>query len=202
MTWPNEPEVLDGKTKYATNNKGRTSQADIILPCTGQRLHVSLTAELKPALISPMTGRIRVLPTQQQFSESSTPTDTASLASSSTSSIDGAQLQTQEDYNHIFAIGDCAQTRAIQAGHTAFGQGEVAARNILRLIAKEEGLEKTNDEELEEYEAPKPAIKLTLGIENGVLVEGESVTPNNTGEEDLQALLMGLPIAMGMDINE
>lgn len=26
--------------------------------------------------------------------------------------------------------------------------------------------------------------------ENGVLVEGESVTPNNTGEEDLQALLM------------
>nr|KIR48460.1 hypothetical protein I312_02306 [Cryptococcus bacillisporus CA1280] len=149
-----------------------------------------------------MTGRIRVLPTQQQFSESSTPTDTASLASSSTSSIDGAQLQTQEDYNHIFAIGDCAQTRAIQAGHTAFGQGEVAARNILRLFAKEEGLEKTNDEELEEYEAPKPAIKLTLGIENGVLVEGESVTPNNTGEEDLQALLMGLPIAMGMDINE
>lgn len=129
-----------------------------------------------------MTGRIRVLPTQQvclssltftedtgkQFSESSTPTDTASLASSSASSIDGAQLQTQEDYNHIFAIGDCAQTRAIQAGHTAFGQGEVAARNILRLIfAKEEGgVEKTNEEELEEYEAPKPAIKLTLGIVN------------------------------------
>ncbi|WVO20619.1 uncharacterized protein IAS62_001918 [Cryptococcus decagattii] len=52
------------------------------------------------------------------------------------------------------------QTRAIQAGHTAFGQGEVAARNILRLIAKEEEeMEKTNDEELEEYEAPKPAIK-------------------------------------------
>ncbi|KAE8541330.1 hypothetical protein D1P53_002689 [Cryptococcus gattii VGV] len=157
-------------------------------------------AELNPALISPMTGRIRVLPTQQvclssltftedtgkQFLESSTPTDTAFLASSSASSIDGAQLQTQEDYNHIFVIGD------------------FAARNILRLIAKEEeGVEKTNDEELEEYEASKPAIKLTLGIENGVLVDGENVTPNNTGEEDLQALLMwGPPIAMGMGINK
>lgn len=31
MTWPNEPEVHDGKTKYATNNKGRTFQADIIV---------------------------------------------------------------------------------------------------------------------------------------------------------------------------
>ncbi|KIR53782.1 hypothetical protein I315_03908 [Cryptococcus gattii Ru294] len=205
MTWPNEPEMHDGKTKYATNNKGRTFQADIILPCTGQRLHISLMAELNPALISPMTSRIRVLPTQQQFSESSTPTDTAPWTFSSSSLIgsDEAQLQTQEDYNHIFAIGDCAQTRAIQAGHTAFGQGEVAARNILRLIAKEEeGVEKTNDEELEEYEAPKPAIKLTLGIKNGVLVDGESVTPNNTGEEDLQAQLMGLPNAMSMDINE
>lgn len=36
----------------------------------------------------------------------------------------------------------------------------------MRLIAKEEeGIGKTNDEELEEYEAPKPPIiKLTLGI--------------------------------------
>lgn len=58
---------------------------------------------------------------------------------------------------------------------------------------------------------------------NGVLVDGESVTPSDTGEEDLHALLMwyvfifllslllannvdrrgrGLPNAMGMDIDE
>lgn len=137
-------------------------------------------AELDPALISPMTGRIRVLPTQQvcpsrlasventekQFSKSFMPTVTPPLTSSSATSIgsDEDQLQTQKDYNHIFAIGDCAQTKAIQAGHTAFGQGEVAARNILRLIEKEGEARKINDEELEEYEAPKPAIKLTLGI--------------------------------------
>ncbi|AAW40966.1 hypothetical protein CNBA4820 [Cryptococcus deneoformans B-3501A] len=219
MTWPDEPEVLDGKTKYVTTDKGRTFEADIVLPCTGQRPHVSLMAELDPALISPMTGRIRVLPTQQvcpsrlasventekQFSKSFMPTVTPPLTSSSATSIgsDEDQLQTQKDYNHIFAIGDCAQTKAIQAGHTAFGQGEVAARNILRLIEKEGEAGKINDEELEEYEAPKPAIKLTLGIKNGVLVDGESVTPNNTGEEDLHALLMwGLPNAVGMDINE
>lgn len=38
---------------------------------------------------------------------------------------------------------------------------------------------------------------------NGVLVDGESVTPSDTGEEDLHALLMwGFPNAMGMDIDE
>lgn len=138
-------------------------------------------AQLDPALISPATGRIRVLPTQQvrlsrpasventdkQLAKSFIPTVTPPLTPSSATfdGSDEAQLQTQKNYNHIFAIGDCAQTKAIQAGHTAFGQGEVAARNILRLIAKEEGeVGKINDGELEEYEAPKPAIKLTLGI--------------------------------------
>lgn len=138
-------------------------------------------AQLDPALISPATGRIRVLPTQQvrlsrpasventdkQLAKSSIPTVTPPLTPSPATfnGSDEAQLQTQKNYNHIFAIGDCAQTKAIQAGHTAFGQGEVAARNILRLIAKEEGeVEKINEGELEEYEAPKPAIKLTLGI--------------------------------------
>ncbi|OWT37715.1 oxidoreductase [Cryptococcus neoformans Bt1] len=220
MTWPDEPEVLDGKIKYVTTDKGRTFKADIVLPCTGQRPNVSLMAQLDPALISPATGRIRVLPTQQvrlsrpasventdkQLAKSSIPTVTPPLTPSPATfnGSDEAQLQTQKNYNHIFAIGDCAQTKAIQAGHTAFGQGEVAARNILRLIAKEEGeVEKINDGELEEYEAPKPAIKLTLGIKNGVLVDGESVTPSDTGEEDLHALLMwGLPNAMGMDIDE
>lgn len=31
MTWPDEPEVLDGKTKYVTTDKGRTFEADIVV---------------------------------------------------------------------------------------------------------------------------------------------------------------------------
>jgi NADH dehydrogenase FAD-containing subunit len=65
------------------------------------------------------------------------------------------------DLRHIFAIGDCAETGAIQAGHTAYWQAEVAARNVCRLIEKEEGREK---ETLESYKPGKPCIKLTLGL--------------------------------------
>ena len=64
--------------------------------------------------------------------------------------------------SHIFAIGDCAETGAIQAGHTAYWQGEVAARNVLRLIERDDA--GAGDAELEEYKAGVPAIKVTLGM--------------------------------------
>ena len=67
----------------------------------------------------------------------------------------------QEDLRHIFAIGDCAETGAIQAGHTAYWQAEVAARNVCRLIEKQEGRAK---ETLESYKPGAPCIKLTLGL--------------------------------------
>lgn len=31
VTWPDEPEPLDGKTKYVTTDKGRTFEADIVV---------------------------------------------------------------------------------------------------------------------------------------------------------------------------
>lgn len=67
-----------------------------------------------------------------------------------------------EDLSHFFAVGDCAETGAIQAGHTAYWQAEVAARNILRMIKSEE--EDKEIEELEEYKVSVPAIKVTLGM--------------------------------------
>lgn len=67
----------------------------------------------------------------------------------------------EEDLRHIFAIGDCAETGAIQAGHTAYWQAEVAARNVCRLIEKQEGRAK---ETLESYKPGPPCIKLTLGL--------------------------------------
>jgi NADH dehydrogenase FAD-containing subunit len=87
---------------------------------------------------------------------------------------------------HIFAIGDCAESGAIQAGHTAHWQAEVAARNILRLIERREGRGKgrsksaasagtvaaqgtsgvvvSGEEELEAYKPGLPSIKISLGL--------------------------------------
>jgi len=67
----------------------------------------------------------------------------------------------EEDLRHVFAIGDCAETGAIQAGHTAYWQAEVAARNVCRLIEKQEGRAKDT---LESYKPGAPCIKLTLGL--------------------------------------
>lgn len=40
----------------------------------------------------------------------------------------------------MFAAGDCADAHgAIQAGHTAAGQAEVAAANVVKLVKQEEG---------------------------------------------------------------
>lgn len=82
-------------------------------------------------------------------------------------------------YPHIFAIGDAADAfGAIMAGHTAYFQGEVAARNILRLVRKCEAaaipkatsvgrdlLKKDSRyEELETYTPGPPMIKVSLGL--------------------------------------
>lgn len=142
-------------------------------------------AEVNPALISPTTSRIRVLPTQQVHPGPIPPAKVESAADQlaqlslgpapitppvsdvgsfeTSSGIGHNEVVQGEDYGHIFAIGDCAETKAIQAGHTAYWMGEVAVRNILRLIAKEEGGEK-KDEPLEDYKPGPPAIKITLGI--------------------------------------
>lgn len=73
----------------------------------------------------------------------------------------GSNGPDRPDLRHIFAIGDCAETGAIQAGHTAYWQAEVAARNLCRLIERQEGRGK---ETLESYKPGLPCIKLTLGL--------------------------------------
>lgn len=168
-------------------------------------------AALCPSAISPATKRIRVLPTLQVSADPNTEkhtlerlaalslratppasptatnhplpsTTTPADATSSTSETDEGAAEDRPDLSHIFAIGDCADTGAIQAGHTAYWMGEVAARNILRLVAKDEGRE---DEKLEVYKYGKPAIKVTLGMVDAVISNAEGTTPNSDGREDM-----------------
>ena len=85
---------------------------------------------------------------------------------------------------HVFAVGDAADAfGAVNAGHNAFFQGEVAARNVVRLVKAAERAERrpasseshgeaeaeaeeeeAEDLTLEKYNPGPPAIKVSLGL--------------------------------------
>lgn len=141
MQWPEQPEILDGHLKTLVTSSGRTLTAELVLPCTGQKPHVALLACLSPGLISPTTGRIRIHPSLQ--------------VDNTLPGVDDA-----EDLSHVFACGDCADSGAIQAGHTAYWQGQQAAENVVKMIAISDGMA---EGPLGEYKPTPPAIKVTLG---------------------------------------
>ncbi|WVQ78397.1 hypothetical protein IAT38_000483 [Cryptococcus sp. DSM 104549] len=212
LTWPSDPDTYDGSTKFVTTDKGRTFEADLVLPCTGQKPHVSHMAEVDPALISPNTSRIRVLPTQQVHVGPLAPSTGAEAAAQlselsrsplplAPSSAESNSGEANSDYSHIFAVGDVADTKAIHAGHVAGRMGGVAARNVLRLIDREEGGAK-KDEELEAFVPPPPGIKMTMGVKNGLRSIAGKVTAHSEGQEDVKALVKWKMVnATGMDFD-
>ncbi|KAJ7855828.1 hypothetical protein B0H13DRAFT_1727879 [Mycena leptocephala] len=121
-------------------------------------------------------------------------------------------------YPHIFAIGDAADAfGALPAGHNAWAQGEVAGRNVLRLISRYggngiagEGCEgKKRDEglELETYTPGPPAIKVSLGLHKTIYqVNGTVGVTVGKEREDLNAAAMwgvfGCPIRAGEEDGE
>nr|XP_019002130.1 uncharacterized protein I203_05268 [Kwoniella mangroviensis CBS 8507]OCF65591.1 hypothetical protein I203_05268 [Kwoniella mangroviensis CBS 8507] len=180
MTWPKDPELLDGKKKIVTTDHGRTFEADLVLPCTGQKPHIALMASVNPSVICPQSGRIRVHCTLQVHA-----------LNKKGNSGSGEQ----QDLSHIFACGDCAETGAIQAGHTAYYQSEVAARNIIRLIHQRESKAGNynlidDDKTLENYKVSHPAIKVTMGLKRGIISNAEGVTINDEGVDDLHTMVM------------
>ncbi|ORX40015.1 hypothetical protein BD324DRAFT_615943 [Kockovaella imperatae] len=215
MTAPDHAEHYDGKVKHLLTDKGRQFDADLVLFCTGQKPHSQILAALSPSSISPTTGRIRVTPhlqvsprpTRPVTSRANTldrlsnitlrpvpPPSPPSSSGSARPSGEFADVFEEEELGHIFAIGDCAETSAIQAGHTAYWMGEVAARNILRLIRRDEGGE---EEELEVYKPGVPAIKVTLGLHHSVTSNHEGVSTSDKGAEDLQARLIWPSVGAG-----
>ncbi|SJX61512.1 related to AIF1-mitochondrial cell death effector [Sporisorium reilianum f. sp. reilianum] len=84
----------------------------------------------------------------------------SSLSESSRMAKVDATLQLSSNAR-IFVIGDAADAfGAINAGHTAWDQAEVAAHNILALIS--------NQAELHEYRPTPPAIKVSLGMDRAI----------------------------------
>ncbi|KAG1769951.1 FAD/NAD(P)-binding domain-containing protein [Suillus placidus] len=109
-------------------------------------------------------------------------------------------------YPNIFVVGDAADAfDAIKAGHTAYYQAEVAARNILRLIHRDEKVgivaEDDLDSELEEYAPGPPAIKVSLGMTKSVYEMNGVVGTKNDGVEDLNAAVIWAACGMP-DVSE
>ncbi|KAK0229565.1 hypothetical protein EDD85DRAFT_957340 [Armillaria nabsnona] len=152
----------EGGQRVVRTLSGRDVATDLMLLCTGQKPNTSLLNEINPHTVDVQTGLARVLRTLQ-VSDLETDPDMlpAALANISLDVItepgqDRGKVTTQ--YPHIFAIGDAADAfGAIKAGHNAYFQGEVAARNVLRLICD-------SDEPLELYTPGPPAIKVSLGL--------------------------------------
>lgn len=142
---------------------GRELAADLLLLCTGQKPNTEVLATLDPSLLAE-NGRARITRTLQ---------------------LDAPA------HEHIFAVGDCADAfNALCAGHNAYYQAQLAARNILRLIEREEDPD-TEHEALELYEPLPPAIKVSLGLDRGVMQTGnEPLVISDHGHDDLQCKLM------------
>ncbi|KAF8881689.1 hypothetical protein CPB84DRAFT_1838278 [Gymnopilus junonius] len=141
---------------------GREIAADLILLCIGQAPNTDLLKKMDPLTVGQDGGLARVLRTMQLYSPPRT----------------DKQVETDTAYPHIFAIGDAADAfGAIPAGHTAYAQADIAARNIIRLINRGEVRYSSRVQEpLEHYSPGPPAIKVSLGLKREVRQTGTDAT--------------------------
>ncbi|TEB25768.1 FAD/NAD(P)-binding domain-containing protein [Coprinellus micaceus] len=165
--------------RIVRTEKGREIAADLLLLCTGQKPNTGLLKTMDPSTINSTSGQAYVQRTMQlsnvpvPFGEPASP-EAASFKTPSEAS----------PYPNIFVVGDSADAfGAIQAGHTAYYQSEVAAKNILKLV-------KGSEEPLEHYAPGPPAIKVSLGLTRGVVQVGPEVTIKTDGVPDLHAPVM------------
>ncbi|GAC94348.1 hypothetical protein PHSY_001919 [Pseudozyma hubeiensis SY62] len=118
--------------------------------------------------------------------------DASSLTESGMARVDRTLRLSNND--RIFVIGDAADAfGAINAGHTAWDQAEVAANNILALINYPQA-------ELQVYNPTPPAIKVSLGIDRAIrqTQKGELIEVDS-GSIDLNSTSMWTRRGLGTD---
>jgi hypothetical protein len=156
--------------------------------------------------VGEVTGESESPPPTADADIYSTPSSPGTLCSpyppsplSSTGTLVESDQPHETIYPNIFVVGDAADAfDAIKAGHTAYYQAQVAARNVLRLIRREEktgfapedDLDCDSDSELEEYTPGPPAIKVSLGLTKSVYEVNGVVGTNGDGVDDLDAAAM------------
>ncbi|TBU25248.1 iron uptake cluster protein [Dichomitus squalens] len=157
-----QKRTQDGERVVRTQS-GREIRAELVLLCTGQTPNTALLREAFPESVipdGPDRGMARVRRTLQLAKPA--PVDALPEIEEDPATRVAAE--------HVFAIGDAADAfGAVNAGHNAFFQGEVAARNVLRLVRRREGLAAASeDRTLERYAPGPPAIKVSLGLNKSV----------------------------------
>ncbi|KAL4248994.1 FAD/NAD(P)-binding domain superfamily protein [Abortiporus biennis] len=213
LSWPGKIQVNSkGVTERTVRTlSGREVKADLIMLCTGQTPNTSSLRDLSPDSIvvdGPSKGMIRV----NRYLQVSVPAP--STTDSKTHDIDSqlSQLslepspeskekeevegenEVEDDepkleaiYPHIFAIGDAADAfGAINAGHNAYFQGELAAKNMLKMIESED----PSKVELDRYAPGPPAIKVSLGLTKSLFEFNDVIGKKTDAAEDLDAPLI------------
>ncbi|KAF9030951.1 FAD/NAD(P)-binding domain-containing protein [Hymenopellis radicata] len=186
------PKLNEKGQRVVRTLSGREIAADLIMLCTGQRPHTDMLKDMDPLTVNPEDGLARVLKTMQlsiqprsrDVEELEDQLDNTTLAESKSQPKESTEAPPTTPYPHIFVVGDCADAfGAIQAGHTAYYQTEVAARNILKLVRGE-------GEPLDDYTPSLPAIKVSLGITKGVYQSQGVVGVKYDGVEDMHAAVV------------
>lgn len=188
-------ETTNGRQqRVIKTTNGKEIETDLILFCTGQRPNTDFLAgfaeeednKSKPnPFINPSNGSAYVTPTLQ---------------------LTLADRKLNSDLQHIFVIGDAADAYgALNAGHTAFAQGEIAAKNIAKLVYDQEEESQANEgclihnkseeklpgipQPLQEYEVESHKIKVSVGLDRAInensgnhrIIEGGKVDLNSLG---------------------
>ncbi|KAG8716743.1 hypothetical protein FRC09_015282 [Ceratobasidium sp. 395] len=176
-TLPENAEYNERGERIVRTMSGKPIASDLILLCTGQRPNTNLARKLAADVVDEETGLLQVLPSLQ-------------LSRTGQKSENQKVMEPGEtDLSHIFAIGDAADAfGAIKAGHTAWFQGEVAAKNVLALIEHTQNPD-SGSPVLISYTASDPSIKVTLGMKRYIVQGGpdRAVRVGEDGTEDLSA---------------
>ncbi|PVG02427.1 FAD/NAD(P)-binding domain-containing protein [Serendipita vermifera] len=176
-----EPKYDDEGRQIVWTSTGDCYKAHVVLLCTGSDPNTKVIASgLGSGVIDPSTRLVRVLRSLQVVNYP--------VVDASTSKEAKDEAQDDEKTNpfpHIFAIGDAADAfGAIKAGHTAYLQGEVAARNISSLIRN------GPTTSLEDYHPGEPAIKVSAGLGKAVIQHGAKVTEKGDEPDDLHVKMV------------
>ncbi|KIK18902.1 hypothetical protein PISMIDRAFT_108710 [Pisolithus microcarpus 441] len=202
------PHQCDGADENGTEKafhvrtlSGREIDAEIVLLCTGQTPNTALMRDMDSRAVG-KGGLIRVTREMQVLVEDEN-NEVGFGEEEQEDRTSPSRAKRRTIYPHIFAVGDAADAfGALQAGHTAYHQAEVAARNVVRLVKREarrcgslswsegddEGSE--GEEELEEYTPGLPMIKVSLGLTRSAYEIGGVVGTKDDGVPDLNAAAM------------
>ncbi|KAH8829600.1 hypothetical protein DL96DRAFT_1598790 [Flagelloscypha sp. PMI_526] len=182
---------------------GEKVGAELVLICTGQKPNTSFLASFAPESVNPLNGSAYVTRTMQLAQPPIIPSPPASPDLSFDDELSFPEPdedyleeeevedpEEQEDisddfvpkstiYPHIFVVGDASDAfGALNAGHTAWDQAEVAAANVVALVKTSQG-EATA---MGQYYPPPFLIKVSLGFKHAIFQSRELC--GTKGEQD------------------